>query len=57
MYDSTVDTDPQGAGCCILGYHNAYFSLTTGATAGKIQTYIVANYDSTGGSNFSGCVS
>jgi hypothetical protein len=46
MYDSNL---PVGQQCCILGYHNAYFSLTTGATAGKIQTYIVANYDSTGG--------
>jgi hypothetical protein len=51
MYDSNL---PSGQQCCILGYHNAYFSLTTGATAGKIQTYIVANYDSTGGSNFAG---
>jgi hypothetical protein len=40
--------------CCILGYHNAYLSATTGATAGKIQTYIVANYDTTSGSNFPG---
>ena len=54
MYDSKVDPSPQGLGCCILGYHNAYLSLTTGATAGKIQTYIVANYDSTGGANFPG---
>jgi hypothetical protein len=46
MYDSNL---PAGQQCCILGYHNAYFSITTGATAGKIQTYIVANYDSTGG--------
>jgi hypothetical protein len=51
MYDSNL---PFGKQCCILGYHNAYFSLTTGATAGKIQTYIVGNYDSTGGSNFPG---
>jgi hypothetical protein len=51
MYDSNL---PAGQQCCILGYHNAYFSPTTGATAGKIQTYIVANYDSTGGSNFPG---
>jgi hypothetical protein len=53
MYDSKVSgfdsTNPQGVGCCILGYHNAYLSLTTGATAGKLQTYIVANYDTTGG--------
>jgi hypothetical protein len=41
MYDSTL------AGCCILSYHNAYKSITTGATAGRLQTYIVANYDST----------
>jgi hypothetical protein len=51
MYDSNLKAGKQ---CCILGYHNAYFSPTTGATAGKIQTYIVANYDSTGGSNFPG---
>jgi hypothetical protein len=49
MYDSKVDLNPQGAGCCILSYHNAYLSQTTGATAGKLQTYIVANYDSTTG--------
>jgi hypothetical protein len=54
LYDSTVSTNPQGAGCCILGYHNAYLSLTTGATAGKLQTYIVANYDTTGGTANSG---
>jgi hypothetical protein len=52
MYDRNApgfnSTNPlaQG-GCCILGYHNAYLSLTTGTTAGKLQTYIVANYDST----------
>jgi hypothetical protein len=40
MYDSTQP-------CCILSYHNAYKSITTGATAGRLQTYIVANYDST----------
>jgi hypothetical protein len=48
MYDSNL---PAGQQCCILGYHNAYFSITTGATAGKVQTYIVANYDSTAGIN------
>jgi hypothetical protein len=48
MYDSNL---PTGQQCCILGYHNAYFSISTGATAGKIQTYIVANYDSTAGTN------
>jgi hypothetical protein len=46
MYDANL---PSGQQCCILGYHNAYFSITTGATAGKVQTYIVANYDSTAG--------
>jgi hypothetical protein len=45
MYDSTLP----GQQCCILGYHNAYLSTTTGATAGKLQTYIVVNYDSTAG--------
>ena len=40
--------------CCIVGYHSAYSSATTGATAGKLQTYIVANYDTTSGSNFKG---
>jgi hypothetical protein len=45
MYDSNL---PTGQTCCILGYHNAYLSsITTGKTAGKVQTYIVANYDST----------
>jgi hypothetical protein len=43
MYDSTLAGQP----CCILGYHNAYLSETTGATANKLQTYIVVNYDST----------
>jgi hypothetical protein len=51
MYDRNAPlfdpTNPLGAGCCILGYHNAYLSQTTGATANKLQTYIVANYDST----------
>jgi hypothetical protein len=60
MYDSTVlgfdSKNPQGVGCCILGYHNAYLSLTTGATAGKLQTYIVANYDTTGGTTNGGTV-
>jgi hypothetical protein len=45
MYDSTLAGQP----CCILGYHNAYKSITTGATANKLQTYIVVNYDSTAG--------
>jgi hypothetical protein len=45
MYDSTLPGPP----CCILGYHNAYLSTTTGATAGKLQTYVVVNYDSTAG--------
>jgi hypothetical protein len=52
MYDATLPSMQQ---CCILGYHNAYFSQTTGATAGKIQTYIVGNYDSSAG-NKSGVV-
>jgi hypothetical protein len=43
MYDSTLP------GCFIIGYHNAYLSTSTGATAGKLQTYIVVNYDSTAG--------
>jgi hypothetical protein len=45
MYDSTLPGPP----CCILGYHNAYLSTTTGATNNKLQTYIVVNYDSTPG--------
>jgi hypothetical protein len=60
MYDKNTPgfdpMNPQGVGCCILGYHNAYLSLTTGATAGKLQTYIVANYDTTGGTTNSGTV-
>jgi hypothetical protein len=58
MYDRNTpgfdSKNPLGTGCCILGYHNAYLSLTTGATAGKLQTYIVANYDTTGGTVNSG---
>jgi hypothetical protein len=46
------DTDP--IKCCILGYHNAYLSTTTGATAGKLQTYVVVNYDSTAAGTFTG---
>jgi hypothetical protein len=46
------DTDPSN--CCILGYHNAYLSTTTGATAGKLQTYVVVNYDSTAAGAFVG---
>jgi hypothetical protein len=48
------DTDPTN--CCILGYHNAYLSTTTGATAGKLQTYIVVNYDSTAAGTFTGAL-
>jgi hypothetical protein len=48
MYDTDV------ANCCILGYHNAYLSTTTGATANKLQTYIVVNYDSTLAGAFTG---
>jgi hypothetical protein len=46
------DTDPSN--CCILGYHNAYLSTTTGGTAGKLQTYVVVNYDSTLAGAFTG---
>jgi hypothetical protein len=54
VIDTTTTPNTSTTYCCILGYHNAYFSATTGATAGKIQTYIVANYDTTSGSNFPG---
>jgi hypothetical protein len=60
MYDKNAPgfdpLNPQGVGCCILGYHNAYLSQTTGTTAGKLQTYIVVNYDTTGGTTNSGTV-
>jgi hypothetical protein len=36
MYDST--------GCCILGYHSSFINWTNGA----LQTYAVADYDTTG---------
>jgi hypothetical protein len=54
MSHTDVTTTPYTTYCCILGYHSAYPSATTGATAGKLQTYIVANYDTTSGSNFAG---
>ena len=39
MYDTNLSN------CCILGYHNAFKSATSGA----LQTYVVAMYDTTGG--------
>jgi hypothetical protein len=54
VIDTTVTPNTSTTYCCILGYHNAYPSVTTGATAGNIQTYIVANYDTTAGNNFAG---
>ena len=54
VIDTTVTPNTSTTYCCILGYHNAYLSLTTGATANKLQTYIVANYDTTGGTVNSG---
>jgi hypothetical protein len=54
VVDTTVNPNTSTTYCCILGYHNAYLSQSTGATAGKVQTYIVANYDTTSGSNFPG---
>jgi hypothetical protein len=48
MYDSNTSN------CCILGYHNAYLSTDTGVFSGKLQTYIVANYNSTTSGNFTG---
>ena len=54
MYDFNIQAPaPQ---CCILGYHNAYFSTAAGSTVtGKLQTYMVVNYNSTaGGMNFTG---
>jgi len=50
MFDSTLPAEQ----CCILSYHNAFLSQQTGKANGKLQTYIVANYDSTAGSNLSG---
>jgi hypothetical protein len=42
LYDSSIGN------CCILGYHNAYLSnITTGVFVNRLQTYIVANYNST----------
>jgi hypothetical protein len=47
LLSNVVLYDPT-AGCCILGYHNAYLSaITTGVFVNRLQTYIVANYDST----------
>jgi len=54
VIDTSVTPNTATTYCCILGYHNAYLSVTTGATANKLQTYIVANYDTTSGSNFPG---
>jgi hypothetical protein len=51
MYDST---QPPGQQCCILSYHGAFPSQLGGAPNGQLQTYIVANYDSTNGKNFPG---
>jgi hypothetical protein len=47
LLSNVVLTD-SSAGCCILGYHNAYLSaITTGVFVNRLQTYVVANYDST----------
>ncbi len=48
MYDSNISN------CCILGYHNAYLSTDVGVFSGKLQTYIVANYNSTTYGNYTG---
>jgi hypothetical protein len=49
MYDGDPVT-----GCCILSYHGAFPSALPGAPFGKMQSYIVANYDSTAGKGFPG---
>jgi hypothetical protein len=54
VIDNSTNPPITATYCCALGYHNAYPSATTGSTQGKLQTYIVANYDTTAGSNFAG---
>jgi hypothetical protein len=55
LLSNVVLYDTNTANCCILGYHNAYLSaITTGTYANRLQTYIVANYNSTTFGNFTG---
>jgi hypothetical protein len=42
MYDTT------SADCCILGYHSAATSAASATSAAAIQTYAVADFDTTG---------
>ena len=48
MYDTTT------ANCCILSYHSAFPSPQSGSPGGQMQSYIVANYDSTNFGAFTG---
>ncbi len=48
MYDTTT------ANCCILSYHSAFPSPQVGSPNGQMQSYIVANYDSTSFGAFTG---
>jgi hypothetical protein len=45
VFENIAMFDSSNGACCILGYHNAYTSPTSGA----MQTYAVAMYDTTGG--------
>jgi hypothetical protein len=55
LLSNVVLYDTNTANCCILGYHNAYFSaIPTGPFVNKLQTYIVVNYNSTTFGNFTG---
>jgi hypothetical protein len=44
LFSNVVMYDTVPANCCILGYHNAFLLPTSGA----LQTYVVANYDTSG---------
>jgi hypothetical protein len=45
VFEDVVMYDTTPLNCCILGYHNAFTSPTSGA----LQTYVVSMYDTTGG--------
>jgi hypothetical protein len=51
MFDPNITVGPQ---CCILSYHGAFPSQQTGSANGQMQSYIVANYDSTSFGSFTG---
>jgi hypothetical protein len=51
MFGPNISVGPK---CCILSYHSAFPSPQTGAPGGQMQSYIVANYDSTSFGAFTG---